>query len=95
MFSYYCYDIKLVDIHLPLVSLSLQAVNVYQAHHHSCFLYLGSIVVDEFGGDPDYHSFMLSMTESFAIVAFPLLDGPTGLVQHPDTVDDIFRLCAR
>ena len=79
---------------LPL-SPFLKAVNVYQSHHHSCFLYLGSIVVDEFGSEPDYQALLLGMTESFAVVAFPLLDGPSGLLEHPDTIDDIFRLCAR
>lgn len=35
------------------------------------------------------------MTDAFTTVAFPLLSGESGLIHNPDTVDDIFRLCAR
>ena len=28
-----------------------QMVSLYQSHQHSCFLYLGSILVDEYGGE--------------------------------------------
>ena len=29
----------------------LQMVQLYSVHQHSCFLYLGSILVDEYGGE--------------------------------------------
>ena len=35
------------------------------------------------------------MLVAFAEVSFPLLSGPTGLIDNPDTIDDIFRLCSR
>ena len=42
----------------PSISLppspSSQAVQTYRTHHQSCFLYLGSVIVDEFGSDPNY-----------------------------------------
>ncbi len=73
----------------------IQSITLYQQCHHSCFLYLGSIIVDEFGPQPVNHAGLLAMTESFVTVSFGLLSGPTGLIDHPDTIDDMFRLCAR
>ena len=35
------------------------------------------------------------MLQAFAEVTFPILAAPAGLINHPDTVDDMFRLCAR
>ena len=72
-----------------------QAVSIYRAHPHSCFLYLGSIIVDEFGCDESYQQGLLGMLQAFAEVTFPILAAPAGLINHPDTVDDMFRLCAR
>ena len=73
----------------------LKGVDIYRCHHHSCFLYLGSIVVDEFGSEVSYHSGLIGMLQAFAEVSLPLLAGPSGLLNHPDTVDDLFRLSAR
>ena len=70
-------------------------VSIYRELHHSCFLYLGSIIVDEFGEDESYQQGLIGMLQAFAEQSFPLLAGPTGLVNNPDTVDDMFRLCAR
>ena len=37
---------------IPLLGqLVTEIVQVYSATHHSCFLYLGSVLVDEFGTD--------------------------------------------
>lgn len=68
---------------------------MYQANSHSCYLYLGSIIVDEFGPYPINHAGLIAMTESFVQVSFALLSTNTGLIDNPDTVDDMFRLCAR
>ncbi|XP_019854788.1 PREDICTED: transportin-3-like [Amphimedon queenslandica] len=76
----------------PLVTMS---ISVYQECNHSCFLYLGSIIADEFGSDPSSQPGLMTMVESFLSVSLILLSGPGGLVNHPDTVDDMFRLCAR
>lgn len=79
----------------PLSFSLSQSIAVYQEHHHSCFLYLGSIVADEFGSDVSSQQGLMTMVESFLQVSLILLSGPGGLVNHPDTVDDMFRLCAR
>ncbi|XP_031829291.1 transportin 3 isoform X2 [Nomia melanderi] len=76
----------------PLVK---QIVQLYSAHQHSCFLYLGSILVDEYAMDPECVSGLLAMLEAFIGPTFNLLQQQDGLKNHPDTVDDLFRLCAR
>ncbi|XP_012271220.1 transportin-3 isoform X2 [Orussus abietinus] len=76
----------------PLVK---QIVELYAAHQHSCFLYLGSVLVDEYASDMECVSGLLGMLEAFIGPAFALLQNPDGLKNHPDTVDDLFRLCAR
>ena len=75
--------------------LCLQAISIYREHPHSCFLYLGSIIVDEFGTEESYQQGLIGLLQAFAEVAFPLLSGPTGLINNPDTVDDMYRMCAR
>ena len=35
------------------------------------------------------------MLQVYAEISLPMLAGPSGLIEHPDTVDDMFRLCAR
>lgn len=76
----------------PLVN---QMIILYAAHHHSCFLYLGSVLVDEYATDPNCVPGLLDMLQAFITPTFTLLQEPNGLKNHPDTVDDFFRLCAR
>lgn len=76
----------------PLIT---QLVQMYQAHHHSCFLYIGSILVDEYGSESACTEGLLQMLEAFYIPTFQLLGDIQGLKNHPDTVDDFFRLCVR
>ncbi|XP_064600886.1 LOW QUALITY PROTEIN: transportin-3-like [Liolophura sinensis] len=76
----------------PLVS---QMVTLYQSHQHSCFLYLGSILVDEYGGDQSCVPGLLEMLQAFCVPTFKILEEPNGLRNHPDTVDDLFRLALR
>ena len=52
-------------------------------------------MVDEFGSDVSYQQGLLGMLQAFAEVSLPLLASPSGLINHPDTVDDLFRLSAR
>lgn len=69
---------------------------MYTAHHHSCFLYLASILVDEYGSEPDCVTGLVSMLEALLPPAFTLLQEPLlGFCNNPDTVDDLFRLLAR
>ncbi len=72
-----------------------QIVAIYAIMPHSCFLYLGSIFVDEFSYLPGCVSGLLAMLESFVPPTFALLQAENGLNHHPDTVDDFFRLNAR
>ncbi|XP_067945637.1 transportin-3-like isoform X2 [Watersipora subatra] len=76
----------------PLVELM---VSLYAVHLHSCYLYLGAILVDVFGRDPGCVKGLLDMTQALAMPTFQLLSKPDGLVHHSDTVDDFFRLCLR
>ncbi|WAR09032.1 TNPO3-like protein [Mya arenaria] len=76
----------------PLVP---QMVSLYQVHSHSCFLYLGSILVDEYGSDKDCTQGLLDMYQHFCPPTFKLLEEQNGLRNHPDTVDDLFRLSLR
>lgn len=78
-----------------LESLVRQIVTVYCAHKHSCFLYLGSILVDEYAVDINCVHGLLDMLQAFIEPTFSLLREENGLRNHPDTVDDFFRLCAR
>lgn len=70
-------------------------IRLYTTHHHSCFLYLASILIDEFGTLHGCVSGLVTMMESMLPRAFQLLQEPDGLRNNPDTVDDLFRLFAR
>ncbi|KAK6636318.1 hypothetical protein RUM43_009977 [Polyplax serrata] len=72
-----------------------QIVPLYNVHRHSCFLYLGSILVDEFACEPQCVPGLLEMLQAFIQATFQTLQEENGLKNHPDTVDDFFRLCAR
>lgn len=76
----------------PLVE---QIVILYRIHQHSCFLYLGSILVDEYASDNACVQGLLDMLQAFIEPTFTILKVENGLRNHPDTVDDFFRLCAR
>ncbi|KAK7866974.1 hypothetical protein R5R35_006810 [Gryllus longicercus] len=76
----------------PLVQ---QIVMLYQVNQHSCFLYLGSILVDEYGSEPGCVQGLLDMLQAFIAPTMRVLQETNGLKNHPDTVDDLFRLCAR
>lgn len=78
-----------------LESLVRQIVAIYCAQKHSCFLYLGSILVDEYASDVNCIHGLLDMLQAFIEPTFILLREENGLRNHPDTVDDFFRLCAR
>ncbi|XP_028254571.1 transportin-3 isoform X2 [Parambassis ranga] len=76
----------------PLVT---QMVSVYQVYPHSCFLYLGSILVDEYGMEEGCRQGLLDMLQALCMPTFQLLEQLNGLRNHPDTVDDLFRLATR
>lgn len=77
----------------PLVK---QMVEIYATQYHSCFLYLGSVLVDEFANVNDQCTQgLLDMMQAFIQPTFTRLQMENGLKNNPDTVDDFFRLCAR
>ncbi|KAL7740044.1 hypothetical protein ACLKA6_016887 [Drosophila palustris] len=76
----------------PLIK---QIVVLYARQHHSCFLYVGSILVDEFAKTTECISGLLEMLQAFIEPTFGLLQLENGLRNNPDTVDDFFRLASR
>ena len=36
-------------------------LNLFTTNKHSCFLYLGSIIIDEYGGPVQYHQILTEM----------------------------------
>lgn len=89
-----CVGKQAVVILEPLVK---QIVHIYvHMYQHPCFLYLGSILVDEFaplGGVCTQG--LIDMLGAFIQPTFRMLEKENGLRDHPDTVDDFFRLCSR
>lgn len=70
-------------------------VNLYNEHQHSCVLYVGSILTDEYGDNKEAEAAIMQMLKSFVPPTFRILSQEKGLINHPDTVDDFFRLCIR
>ncbi|XP_055932658.1 transportin-3-like [Argiope bruennichi] len=91
-FAVRCVGKQSVSLLQPLVT---QMVQIYQVNQHSCFLYLGSVLVDEYGSEPGCIAGLLDMLQAFCTPAFRLLESNDGLRNCPDTVDDLFRLCTR
>lgn len=91
-FAIRCLGKAAINLLSPLVS---QMVSVYGTNPHSCFLYLGSILVDEYGNEKGCVPGLISMTMAFCVPAFQLLSQERGMIEHPDTIDDLFRLCSR
>ncbi|CAJ0581571.1 unnamed protein product, partial [Mesorhabditis spiculigera] len=75
--------------------LILQLMDIYSRHRHSCILYLASILVDEYGATENLRDGLMEMLRSLAVNTFPVLDQEHGFRNHPDTVDDLFRLAHR
>ncbi|CAD6999639.1 transportin-3 [Ceratitis capitata] len=76
----------------PLVK---QMICIYTLHHHSCCLYLGSVLVDEFAKAGECIPGLLEMLKAYIEPTFIMLQVENGLKNNPDTVDDFFRLCSR
>ncbi|KAL3266215.1 hypothetical protein HHI36_010397 [Cryptolaemus montrouzieri] len=78
-----------------LENLVHQIIVIYSTYKHSCFLYVGSILVDEYAADVGCVHGLLDMMNAFLEPTFRLFQEENGLRNHPDTIDDFFRLCAR
>ncbi|EYC43438.1 hypothetical protein Y032_0494g2462 [Ancylostoma ceylanicum] len=76
----------------PLIT---QMMDIFSRHQHSCFLYLSSILVDEYGGMESLQPGLMIMLETLAHGTFTVLTLENGPRDHPDTVDDLFRLAQR
>ncbi|XP_055614222.1 transportin-3 isoform X2 [Uranotaenia lowii] len=78
-----------------LETLVKQIITIYSGHNHSCLLYLGSILVDEFACEASCIQGLLNMLQAFIEPTFQVLQVENGLKNNPDMVDDFFRLVAR
>ncbi|XP_052865936.1 transportin-3 isoform X2 [Anopheles cruzii] len=87
-----CIGKQAMPILEPLVE---QIITIYSGHNHSCLLYLGSILVDEFAYEEGCTQGLLNMLEAFIQPTFSVLRIENGLKNHPDMVDDFFRLATR
>eukprot|EP00096_Caligus_rogercresseyi_P004041 TRINITY_DN18170_c0_g1_i1.p1 TRINITY_DN18170_c0_g1~~TRINITY_DN18170_c0_g1_i1.p1 ORF type:complete len:931 (-),score=288.65 TRINITY_DN18170_c0_g1_i1:197-2989(-) len=91
-FAVRCLEIEFASLVEELVKL---IISQYKAFSHSCFLYLGSILVDEFAHIDGCVMGLLGMLGELMAPTFKILNEPDGLLNHPDTVDDFFRLNTR
>eukprot|EP00053_Salpingoeca_punica_P004643 m.50135 g.50135 ORF g.50135 m.50135 type:complete len:916 (+) comp12881_c0_seq1:130-2877(+) len=77
----------------PTVDLVLKQ---FQATKHSSFLYMASILVDTFGRTAAYEAGIMDMLRSFSTSVFHILSQDAHSFQnHPDIVEDYFRLATR
>ncbi|VDL71351.1 unnamed protein product [Nippostrongylus brasiliensis] len=76
----------------PLIT---QMMDLFSRQQHSCLLYLASILVDEYGGMESLQPGLMIMLETLAHGTFTVLTLENGPRDHPDTVDDLFRLAMR
>ncbi|VDD89398.1 unnamed protein product [Enterobius vermicularis] len=76
----------------PLVH---QMIDIYNRHQHSCFLYLASILVDEYGQLEHYRQGLVLMLQALSEESFKLLLRSNNFREHPDTIDDLYRLGIR
>lgn len=51
--------------------------------------------MDEYGEDMANWDIILRMVDAFIEPTLALLQDPNGFKNHPDTIDDLFRLCSR
>ncbi len=85
-----------------LVDLVRTIVARYSHSHFSCFLYLGSILVDIYGTDDGVKNGLIDLMQAFTQEAFDFIikscknvENISELRKHPDTIDDFFRLALR
>ncbi len=69
-FAVRCVRVQFQPLLPPLME---QVVTLYQARPHSCFLYLGSIVVDEFSSVGECVPVLLEMLDAFLPKTYQLL----------------------
>ncbi|KAI6658102.1 hypothetical protein LOD99_15815 [Oopsacas minuta] len=87
-----CVQTSVPEVLPPLITIIL---NLFTTNKHSCFLYLGSIIIDEYGGVTQCHQILTEMFTTFVHPCFEVFSEEKGIINSPDTVDDFFRLCGR
>ncbi|CAD5215243.1 unnamed protein product [Bursaphelenchus xylophilus] len=75
--------------------LAQQLVAIYNEYPHSCILYLSSVIVDENGANENLHDGLINLLKYLAPKAFLVLNSGDGPRQHPETIDDLYRLAVR
>ncbi|CAD5210039.1 unnamed protein product [Bursaphelenchus okinawaensis] len=75
--------------------LAHQLVEIYNEYSHSCILYLASVIVDENGNNPELHEGLINLLKYLSQKAFAVLNSGEGPQQHPETIDDLYRLSVR
>ncbi|CAF4486929.1 unnamed protein product [Rotaria sp. Silwood2] len=75
----------------PIVEL---VISSYDDVPHSYFLYLISIIIDEYGNDQDLKSSIIVMIEHLTTKTFSILNKPDGFKENSDLVD-FYRLSSR
>ncbi|XP_055339539.1 transportin-3-like [Paramacrobiotus metropolitanus] len=78
-----------------LLPVFAKFTDLYSEAHHACILYLASVLVDEFGDIPQTQEGFASMIDALCSPTFTILTSEGSVRQHPDLVDDFFRLCRR
>uniref|UniRef100_T1IH38 Importin N-terminal domain-containing protein n=1 Tax=Strigamia maritima TaxID=126957 RepID=T1IH38_STRMM len=87
-----CMGRRLTPLMAPLVE---NIVELYRVQQHSEYLYLGGVLVDQYGKFRDCHRGLIGMLESICQPTFSLLEGVDNLRNHPHIVRDFFRLCVK
>ncbi|CAH8511995.1 unnamed protein product [Dicrocoelium dendriticum] len=87
-----CFSVHMRDL---LPDIAEKIVLAYTTGgQHSSFLYLASVLVDEFGEMADCRVGLVRVFEALGGPTLKMLEGPN-LVQQPHTVEDLYRLCTR
>uniref|UniRef100_A0A5S6Q749 CCDC50_N domain-containing protein n=1 Tax=Trichuris muris TaxID=70415 RepID=A0A5S6Q749_TRIMR len=91
------YLIRCLGVHsLPLLeNLALKTFAFYQLTAHSCFLYLASILIDEFGADQRLVPGFLKMLQVLVPRALQVLQSCQNKKEMENTVEDLYRLAMR
>ncbi|VDP89314.1 unnamed protein product [Echinostoma caproni] len=87
-----CFSVHLRDL-LPDIAEKI-VISYNSGGHHSSFLYLASVLVDEFGELTDCRVGLVRMYEALGGQTLKMLAGPN-LAEQPHTVEDLYRLCTR
>ncbi|KAK4474411.1 hypothetical protein MN116_001569 [Schistosoma mekongi] len=87
-----CFSVHLRDL-LPELADKI-VLSYTTGGQHSSFLYLTSVLVDEFGEQLDCRVGLVNVYEALSAPTLKSLSG-SGLIQQPHTVEDLFRLCTR